>query len=191
MASLARSLAPVAAVTGASAVLILSFDTGVAALGTDQPSNAVGAATAQGGSSSGGRHGDGTRPGPDGQAPGGSTDGSAGSGAAGSGSASGSGATGSSSGSCDAQEVSGPVVSTQFGPVQVAAKVSSGKVCAVRTLQYPNMDHESVQINSQAIPMLDQMAVESGDANFAGVSGATYTTDGYRQSLQAILDQAK
>ena len=181
MASLARSLAPVAAVTGASAVLILSFDTGVAALGTDQPSNAVGAATAQGGSSSGGRHGDGTRPGPDGQAPGEST----------AGSASGSGAAGSSSGSCDGQEVTGPVVSTQFGPVQVAAKVSSGKVCAVRTLEYPNMDHESVQINSQAIPMLDQMALESGDANFAGVSGATYTTDGYRQSLQAILDQAQ
>ena len=97
----------------------------------------------------------------------------------------------SGAGTCTGQEVTGPVVNTQFGPVQVAAKVAGGKVCAVRTLQSPNFDHESISINAQAIPMLDQQAVQAGDASFAGVSGATYTTDGYRQSLQAVLDQAK
>ena len=42
-------------------------------------------------------------------------------------------------------------------------------------------------INSYAIPQLDAQASQQG-VNFDGVSGATYTTDGYRQSLQAIVD---
>lgn len=100
-----------------------------------------------------------------------------------------SGTSGSSS-SCDVQEIVGPVVQTQWGPVQVAAKVSNGRVCAIRTIQTPDGDHRSVRINAEAVPYLEQAVLAAGNANFDGVSGATVTTEGYRRSLQAILDRA-
>lgn len=93
--------------------------------------------------------------------------------------------------SCDsASEIVGPVVQTQWGPVQVAAKVSNGKVCAVRTIQTPSGDRKSIMINNSAVPILEQQVLAAGNASIDGVSGATYTTQGYKQSLQAILDQA-
>ena len=92
---------------------------------------------------------------------------------------------------CSAAEQTGPIVRTEWGPVQVAAKVQSGRVCAVRVIQYPDGDRKSVSINARAIPALEQRVLVAGDASFDGVSGATVTSDGYRRSLQAILDQAR
>jgi uncharacterized protein with FMN-binding domain len=46
-----------------------------------------------------------------------------------------------------------------------------------------------VSINQRAVPTLDQRALAAGGTNFSGVSGATYTTNAYKKSLQAILDQ--
>ena len=94
-------------------------------------------------------------------------------------------------GTCTATEVTGPVVRTEWGPVQVAAKVQNGQVCAVRTIQYPDGDRKSVSINARALPAIEQQVLAAGDASFDGVSGATVTTEGYRDSLQAILDQAR
>lgn len=102
-----------------------------------------------------------------------------------------SGSTSGGTGSCTAAEVTGPVVRTEWGPVQVAAKMHNGKVCAVRTLQYPDGDRKSVSINARALPMIEQQVLAAGDASFDGVSGATVTTEGYRDSLQAVLDQAR
>ncbi len=47
------------------------------------------------------------------------------------------------------------------------------------------------QINSYAIPELNQEALAAGNANIDIVSGATYTSDGYIQSLQSALDKLK
>lgn len=91
---------------------------------------------------------------------------------------------------CDAAEIVGPVVRTEWGPVQVAAKVANGKVCAVRTIQTPDGDRKSVMINARAVPVLEQQVLAAGSANIDGVSGATVTTVGYQTSLQAILDGA-
>jgi len=101
------------------------------------------------------------------------------------------GGTTNSTGSCSAAEITGPVVRTEWGPVQVAAKVEGGRVCAVRTIQYPDGDRKSVMINARAIPAIEQQVLAAGNANFDGVSGATVTSDGYQRSLQAILDQAR
>ena len=101
--------------------------------------------------------------------------------------------TGGSSGgttACDSAEIVGPVVRTEWGPVQVAAKVTNGKICAVRTIQTPDGDRKSVMINAQAVPVLEQQVLAAGSANIDGVSGATVTTVGYQTSLQAILDGA-
>ena len=88
----------------------------------------------------------------------------------------------------DAAEVTGPIVRTEWGPVQVAATVSNGRVCAVRTIVTPDGDRKSVMINARAVPALEAQVLAAGNASFDGVSGATVTSDGYRSSLQAILD---
>ncbi|MGW7819466.1 FMN-binding protein [Streptomyces puniciscabiei] len=41
-----------------------------------------------------------------------------------------------------------------------------------------------------AVPRLNQEAVTAGNAHIDAVSGATYTSTGYQQSLQSALDQA-
>jgi uncharacterized protein with FMN-binding domain len=83
----------------------------------------------------------------------------------------------------------GPSISTKYGPVQVQASVDgTGLVCASQGIQWPTADRESVSINNQAIPLLDQWAVHTGNASFNSISGATYTSKAYKQSLQAIID---
>ena len=83
----------------------------------------------------------------------------------------------------------GPTISMKFGPVQVQASVDgTGLVCSSQGIQWPPADRHSVAINNQAIPLLDQWAVHTGNAKFNSISGATYTSKAYKQSLQAIID---
>ena len=90
-------------------------------------------------------------------------------------------------GACSKDET-GPAVQTRWGPVQVEAIVSAdGKVCDVQALQSPNGARRSIAINAEALPILHDRAVQSGTA-FDAVSGATITSEGYRSSLQAIVD---
>jgi uncharacterized protein with FMN-binding domain len=86
--------------------------------------------------------------------------------------------------------VTGDAAETQYGPVQVQITVSAGKVTAVRAIEYPNGDPRDAQINSSAIPLLNQEATRAGNATIDVISGATYTSDGYIQSLQSALDKA-
>lgn len=84
--------------------------------------------------------------------------------------------------------VTGESVMTRWGPVQVAATVSGSRVCEVHALTWPDGDRKSAQINAYAIPALDEMATASEGTQLDYVSGATYTSDAYAQSLQSILD---
>ena len=89
---------------------------------------------------------------------------------------------------CDnAQEVTGQSVMTRWGPVQVAATIADGQLCEVHAVVWPTGDGRSVQINNYAIPQLDALASQQG-TQFDYISGATYTSEGYRESLQSILD---
>ena len=94
--------------------------------------------------------------------------------------------TGSTSGS---KTVDGPVVSTQFGDVQVEVVVAGGKLTDVVALELPT-GRRSGQISNYAAPTLRQEALQAQSAKIDLVSGATYTSDAYTQSLQAALDQA-
>lgn len=86
----------------------------------------------------------------------------------------------------------GPSVSTKYGPVQVQASVDgTGYVCSAQGVVWPTADNKSVNINNQAIPLLDQWAAYQHDASFNSISGATITSKAYKQSLQAIIDQAR
>jgi uncharacterized protein with FMN-binding domain len=89
----------------------------------------------------------------------------------------------------NAESVTGDAAMTPWGPVQVRMDFAAdGTVCGVQAVAYPNGDRKSQMINSMAIPTLDAQAAQQG-VSFDGFSGATYTTEAYRQSMQSILDQ--
>ena len=101
-------------------------------------------------------------------------------------------ARGASSGSASsaAKTVTGDVAQTIYGPIQVEITVKNGKVTAADAIEYPNNDPRDAQINSYAIPALNQEAISAGSAQIDSVSGATYTSQGYTSSLQSALDKA-
>jgi len=89
-----------------------------------------------------------------------------------------------------AKTVTGDAADTRYGPVQVKITVKNGKLVAVDAVVYPQNDPRDEQINAYAIPELDKEALAAGSARIDTVSGATYTSEGYVQSLQSALDQA-
>ena len=86
--------------------------------------------------------------------------------------------------------VTGSVAQTQWGPVQVQLTVSRGAISKVTVLQYPNGNSRDVEIANFSLPTLIQETMQSQSAQIDMVSGATYTSTGYIQSLQSALDQA-
>jgi uncharacterized protein with FMN-binding domain len=86
--------------------------------------------------------------------------------------------------------VAGNVVDTQYGPVQVEITVRAGRITKARARQHPSGDGQTDQINGFAIPQLDHEAMAAQNAQIDTVSGATFTSEGYRQSLQSALDAA-
>jgi len=94
-------------------------------------------------------------------------------------------------GSCTGAEALGPVVQTRWGPVQVAAIVAHGTICEIRAVAVPSSHTRSTVINNRAVPILNDRALASQSAAFQTVTGATVTSEGYRSSLQAILNDAK
>ncbi|MDV7220805.1 FMN-binding protein [Streptomyces prunicolor] len=104
---------------------------------------------------------------------------------------SGTGSGGSSTtGTTGTKTVTGDTAQTQWGPVQVKITVKSGKLTDVTVLQSPSENPRDQEINSYALPELKSEALAAQSASIDTVSGATYTSDGYRQSLQSALDSA-
>ncbi|MET8614280.1 MULTISPECIES: FMN-binding protein [Streptomyces] len=86
--------------------------------------------------------------------------------------------------------VTGPTVQTRWGPVQVRVTVQGGRLTDVTAVQYPTDNPHDREIDSYALPQLRREALAAQSARIDMVSGATYTSTGYRQSLQSALDQA-
>ncbi|HYU86656.1 MAG TPA: FMN-binding protein [Kribbellaceae bacterium] len=97
--------------------------------------------------------------------------------------------SGGSSGSSK-RTVTGPVVQTRWGPVQVQLTVSGGRITAVDVVRYPNGNHKDEEINDYALPVLVQSTLDAQSASIDMVSGATVTSSGYVESLQGALDEA-
>lgn len=89
-----------------------------------------------------------------------------------------------------ASVIDGDSVNTSYGPVQVEITVTGGVITAAQAINYPNNDREDRQINSRAIPLLNSQVLSAQSAKIDGVSGATYTSDGYLRSLQSAIDVA-
>jgi uncharacterized protein with FMN-binding domain len=89
-----------------------------------------------------------------------------------------------------ATTVTGTSASTKYGPVQVEITVSGGTITDVSVIDYPSNNGKDQQINARALPTLVQETLDAQSADIDMVSGATYTSDGYVESLQSALDQA-
>jgi uncharacterized protein with FMN-binding domain len=89
----------------------------------------------------------------------------------------------------DGQTYDGRTISTPYGPVAVTITVKNGKITDVDAL-LPAYGH-SGELNDRAGPRLRQQTLARQSAKVDVVSGATYTSEAYRQSLQSALDQAR
>ncbi|MFK0118312.1 FMN-binding protein [Streptomyces sp. NPDC090994] len=85
--------------------------------------------------------------------------------------------------------VLGDAVRTQYGPVQVRLTLTDGKITEAEAVQAPEGGRSS-QVTADAVPRLNRAALTTGTADIDTVSGATYTSAGYKQSLQSALDKA-
>lgn len=77
-----------------------------------------------------------------------------------------------------------------YGNVQVEITVQGGRIVDVTALEVPQNDGRSAQISSVAIPYLVDQALQAQSSDVAGVSGATYTSAGFAESLKSALVQA-
>jgi uncharacterized protein with FMN-binding domain len=100
------------------------------------------------------------------------------------------GSTSPAAGPTTSKSYLGHAVQTQYGVVQVKLTVSGTKITNVSFAQLTAYDGRSQEINSQAAPILLQETLTAQSAQIDTVSGASYTSDGYVQSLQSALDQA-
>ncbi|WP_055528237.1 FMN-binding protein [Streptomyces graminilatus] len=95
---------------------------------------------------------------------------------------------GGGGGAAQAATVTGDAVDTQYGPVQVRITVSGGKISKAEAVKAPT-GGQSTTISGNAVPKLNQEAVAAGTADIDAVSGASYTSAGYKKSLQSALDK--
>jgi len=99
--------------------------------------------------------------------------------------------SGSSSGSGSATKVvTGDAADTRYGPVQLQVTFQGKKIAKISVLQYPTESFRDQEINDYALPLLNQEAMTAQNSRIDVVSGATYTSDGYTQSLQSAIDKA-
>ena len=86
------------------------------------------------------------------------------------------------------QTITGPVISTRWGPVQVQIVVENGQIVGATGLQYPSDDRRSLYISEQAVPMLVDLTLQAQSADgIPRIGGATYTSNGWKSSLAAAL----
>lgn len=96
---------------------------------------------------------------------------------------------GASHPSSAAHSVDGSPIATPYGVVQVRSTFAGGRLVGVTVLQAPSDNPQSQALTTYATPILGHEALVAGSAQIDIVSGASYTSDGYAQSLQSTLDK--
>jgi len=101
--------------------------------------------------------------------------------------------TGSQAASLPAGEtaLTGQVADTVYGPVQVQLILRNTKIIKVAVLQQPTNTIHDIQIGEFAFPELISETLKAQSAKIDTVSGASYTSQGYIQSLQSALDHGR
>ena len=83
----------------------------------------------------------------------------------------------------------GTAIDTQYGAAQVRVTVRNGKIVKLEALALQGNDPRSVQISGSAAPVLQQEVLAKQTAAVDAVSGATFTSASYMQSVQSALDK--
>jgi len=89
------------------------------------------------------------------------------------------------------KQVDGPVIGTPYGDVQVRVVLRGTKIVDVQPLTLPSDRSRSRRISERAAPLLRTEALQAQSANIDLLSGASYTSEGYAESLQGALDNAR
>jgi uncharacterized protein with FMN-binding domain len=85
----------------------------------------------------------------------------------------------------------GDAIQFRYGVVQVKATVRGSQLVGVQMVTLNPDGGRSQSIDAQAEPLLHQEALQAHSANIDVVSGATYTSQAYAQSLQSAIDRAR
>ena len=85
----------------------------------------------------------------------------------------------------------GPHISTPFSSIQVQATMLDGKLIDVQTLSLTGSDTHTQALNARAEPILREEALKAGSADIDVVTGATYTSESWRESLIAAIEAAR
>ena len=84
----------------------------------------------------------------------------------------------------------GQTATHRYGSVTVTVTISGGAITNLTEDVVSDGDHHSERINEQAVPIVKEEVLSANSAQVNTVSGGTYTTEAYLQSLQSALDQA-
>ncbi|PFG21289.1 FMN-binding protein [Serinibacter salmoneus] len=84
----------------------------------------------------------------------------------------------------------GDPIPVAFGTLQVEITVVDGAITRATAIDYPYTDPRDIQLNGEAIPILEAATLEAQSADIDLVTGATFTSQGYIDSLQSALDEA-
>ena len=82
----------------------------------------------------------------------------------------------------------GPVVDVSYGNVQVQITVTNGKITDAKALIAPTGKND--KYTKMSLPTLLQQTLAAQSTSIQGVSGASYTTYGWRKSLQGAMVKA-
>ncbi len=85
----------------------------------------------------------------------------------------------------------GPLLATPFSSIQVRAELLRGRLSGVQTLALTGADAHTREINARAEPLLREEALLAGSADIDVVSGATYTSESWIESLRAAIKAAR
>jgi uncharacterized protein with FMN-binding domain len=86
--------------------------------------------------------------------------------------------------------VVGSLATTQYGQLQVKLTVRNGRITGVGFTTFVANDGHSAGIDQSAAPILIHETIAAQSAHIQGVSGATYTSGAYEQSVQAAIDKS-
>jgi uncharacterized protein with FMN-binding domain len=85
--------------------------------------------------------------------------------------------------------VDGNAANTAYGPVQIQLIEQNKRIVKVAVLVQPQNTLHDIQIGAMAFPKLISETLAAQTAKIDAVSGASYTSAGYIQSLQSALDK--
>lgn len=88
------------------------------------------------------------------------------------------------------RQITGDPSDNQYGTVQLQVTLRGSEITGIVALQMPDGHERSVEISQEAEPILRQEVLQAQSAQIDVVSGATYTSQSYAQSLQSALDRA-